>query len=198
MTSTSSLLRRPRRHVGALGLALAAALATGACDDAFTFDPDIRIDTVTVFSLAVPRLNLPSAFSFSAQTLGPQVLETTGPDSWDVAFDTQDGTLTVTPPGAFGLVSRARITELPGSPVFETVEEAPRDTIVYTASDALPLRTDAVYVVRTHEEAGLFFGARCVYFAKFQPLRLDVAEGEIDFVYQTNLNCNDRRLVPID
>ena len=190
----SSRPRSPAPRVVFISVLL--GLGLGGCDDAFSFDPDIRSDTVTVFSLAVPRLNLPSAFSFTR--LGgtvPVILESSGGDNWDVAFDTREGQLAVLPPGAFGLISRARVTELPGDPAFETVTEAPRDTAVYTGVDALPLRTGAVYVVRSREELGTF-GARCIYFTKLQPLRLDVDAGEIDFRYDANVNCNDRRLVP--
>lgn len=176
-------------------LATCAAAAMGACDDEFRFLPDMRTDTATLFSLAVPELNLPSAYSLGSLFRGPQILETVDPGIWDIAIDTQDGALVIVMPADFGLVTRARITTLPDNPAFETVVEAPRDTTVYMATGPVTLSTAEVYVIRSHEEQGTF-GARCTYFTKLQPLRLDVAAGEVDFISTTNANCNDRRLVP--
>ena len=186
--------RWPRSAVLAVAIAF-GAVVIGACDDEFSFGPDIRTDTATVYSLAVPELNLPSAYSFGSLFRGPQILETVEPGIWDLAIDTQNGVLVAVLPADFGLITRTRITTLPNDPVFETVVEAPQDTLVYSAVGPIPLSTSEVYVMRSHEEQGTF-GARCTYFTKFQPTRLDLAAGVVDFISATNANCNDRRLVP--
>lgn len=169
--------------------------ATSACEDEFQFLPEMRPDTATVYSLALPQLNLPSAFSLGATAFGPRVFETVEAGTWDIVLDTEDGALVLLLPEDFGLITRTRITTLANNPAFETVVEAPRDTALYVASGPVTLSTSEVYVVRSHEEPGLF-GARCTYFTKLQPIRLDAAAGEADFNLATNVNCNDRRLVP--
>lgn len=186
--------RWPRNALLALFLACTGTVA-GACGDEFVLPEDLLSDTVTLFSLDVPRLNLPSAYSFGRNFHSPQILETVDPGIWDLGIDTQNGALVGVLPADFGLVTRARISVLPNNPAFETVTEAPRDTTLYTAVGPIPLSTSEVYVIRSHEEQGTF-GARCTYFTKLQPTRLDVAAGEVEFIYTTNRNCSDRRLVP--
>ncbi len=175
------------------GLALAGSAACG--DDPFQQQwTDTTPDTVTLYSLAAPSLNLPSGFNFTPVPEPVIVESTNSTGQWDVVFDTQDGQLVALAPGAFGIDSRARLAERANAQ-FAEVEEAPGDTASYTATEPLTLTTSSVYVVRTHQALGLF-GVRCVYFAKFQPLRLDAELGELDILYIASPVCNDRRLVP--
>ena len=111
---------------------------------------------------------------------------------WDVALDTRTGQLVLLTPNALGINSRARIAALPGQ-TFDLVQEAPADTLLYTATAPVPLQLNAVYVVRTGARNG-----GCSSYAKLQPLAIDIAAGRLQFMYDTNPFCNDRRLVPPD
>ena len=108
---------KPQRGLRA-GLAVFAALAVGAVasacgDDPFAIRWTESPDTVLLYSLARPELNLVSGFNF--QSRFPVTVE--GPTStgnWDVAVDTRDNQIVLLPPGALGISSRAGIAELPG------------------------------------------------------------------------------------
>lgn len=188
--------RSPAR--GSASWAALAALILGtllaACDDDL-FEPRwaSAIDTVQLFTLARPELNLPSAFSFNARrTLRVESATATG--NWDIALNSEGGGLVLLPPGALGITSRARISVRPDA-TFDEVREAPRDTTEYSAVEPVPAQIGTVYVVRTGQGAGPF-GGRCVYYAKMEPVEMDVEVGTIRFRYEANPVCNDRSLVP--
>jgi hypothetical protein len=113
-----------------------------------------------------------------------------------VAVDTRDAQLVLLPPGAFGIVSRARIAPLGAIP-FEDVLEAPEDTLLYVADTPVPVTMGTVYVVKTNQSLGSF-SSSCVYHAKVEPVAIDVAQGTLTFRYVTNPVCNSRDLVPPD
>lgn len=187
----------PLRHRHApKAIALAAALLMGplACgDDPFAFNWSDRPDTVVLYSLARPELNVPSGFNFlSRATVTIESPTATG--AWDLALDTREGDLVILPPGALGVDSRARIAPLDGLALAD-VQEAPSDSAVYVSAGAVPVRSGTVYVVRTGQRTGSF-GSRCVYYAKMEAVDIDVAEGRLRFRHVTNPVCNDRRLVP--
>ena len=115
---------------------------------------------------------------------------------WDIALDTRGGELVLVPPGAVGIVSRARIAEIPGQ-AFADVEEAPADTMLYTADTPLPARLGSVYIVRTGSRSQTI-GGGCSYYAKLEPLTINVAIGLLEFVFDASPVCNDRRVVPPD
>lgn len=187
---------RPGRRLTPTALALAAALMTGlaACGaDPFSFNWNATPNTVSMYSLARPELNLPSAYNFFARSSLP-VEAPTATGNWDMAIDTRDGELVLLPPGALGVESRARIAALEGLEL-DDVTEAPSDTLVFSASVPVPARMGTTYVIRTGQRAGSF-GTRCVYFAKMEPVSIDVAAGTMTFREVTNPVCNDRRLVP--
>jgi len=179
-------------------VALACALLTGlaACgDDPFAFQWDDVPDTVVLYSLARPELNLVSGFNFrEARPIRVEAATATG--SWDVAVDTRGGELVLLPPGALGIVSRARVAPL-GDVPFEDVVEAPEDTLAYVADTPVPLTVGTVYVVKTNQSLGSF-SSRCVYHAKVEPVDVDVVQGTLTFRYVTNPVCNSRDLVPPD
>jgi hypothetical protein len=95
-----------------LSAASAFALLLASCDDdPFRIDWDAAPDTVLLYSLARPELNLPSAFNINQRRL--VLVEAPGATgTWDIAVDTQGGNLVLLTPGAMGLESRARITSL--------------------------------------------------------------------------------------
>ncbi|MSR36047.1 MAG: hypothetical protein EXR95_05295 [Gemmatimonadetes bacterium] len=175
---------------------LGLALLTAACDEQILeADWTPFPDTVVLYSLARPELSRESAYNFALRS--PVRLEVPGATGeWDVALDTRLGQLVLLPPGVLGVVSRARVLALPGQN-FRQVEVAPADTMLYSATLAVPLALTTTYVIRT-DSRPTQFGGSCVYFAKLQPLALDVAEGRIRFVFDASPVCNDRRLVPPD
>ena len=152
-------------------------------------------DTAVIYSLAKPQLDLLSAFNFRERA--PVRIETTGgATQWDIALDTRAGQLVLLPPGALGVQSAGRIMRLANS-TFASVEEAPKDTLVYSATQALPVDLKSVYVIKTDRRVTEFGGA-CSYYAKMAPIAADVAAGTLRFIYDASPLCNDRKLVPPD
>jgi hypothetical protein len=73
------------------------------------------------------------------------------------------------------------------------VREAPRDTVDFRAS-AVPLRPDAVYVVRSRlANCGFSNGYR---YAKLKPVEINVPRGLFRFAIVRNPFCDDRSFVP--
>ena len=175
---------------------LCLVLATSACgeDDAFlrwTADPD----TVVLYSLSRPELDLLSAFSFRERSAVRIEIAGSG-FPWDVALDTREGQLVLVAPGALGIESRARVARLPGM-TFDDIIEAPQDSLLYSDTEPVALDLNSAYVVRT-DLRGSPFGGSCVFYAKLQPLTIDVVEGSLEFVFDGSPLCNDRRVVPPD
>ena len=174
-------------------LLVTSALALAGCGDPL-FEPRwfAAPDTAVLFSLARPELELESAFNFGERTTIP--LQRPGAtNQWDIALDTQGGQLVLLTPAALGITSHVRVATLPGQ-TFDQVEEAPADTLLYTASIPVPVQLNAVYIVRTDVRPS----SPCSRYAKLQPITLDVAAGRLEFMYDFNPLCNDRRLVAPD
>jgi len=187
------------KHRNELRLFFAVLLGTAgflvACsDDPFAIPWEEEPDTVTLFSLARPELNLPSGFNFSTR----QRIRVEAPASaglWDIAVDTRAGAIVLLPPRALGVFTAgARIAVLEGE-TFGEVVEAPLDTASYTSTQPVQVQYGNIYVVRTNQRVGVF-GAQCVYYAKLEPLAIDVGGGTLTFVFDANPVCNDPRLVP--
>jgi len=165
----------------------------GCGDDPFAFRWSGVPDTVVLYSLARPELNLSSGFDFFTSS-SVRVEAATSSGNWDVALDTRAGGLVFLPPGALGVDSRARIATLDGQS-FDDVIEAPTDTAAYERFDAVPIRLGVTYIVQTGQNIGAF-GTRCVYYAKVEPLVIDVPGGALTFRDITNPVCNDPKLIP--
>lgn len=192
---TASLRSRARAPLALVALACAVLGFTACGDDPFKIRWTIQPDTVLLYSLARPELNLLSGFSFINRTpVRIEAPNATG--TWDVALDTRDGGLVLLPPGALGVESKARIAALPGA-VFDEVIEAPADTLLYTADQAVQISLGTVYVVRTNQYLGSF-GTRCVNYGKLEPLAVDAVLGTLRFVFDASPVCNDRKLIPPD
>jgi hypothetical protein len=177
-------------------LAVTSSAGIGGCgDDPFIIRWQSAPDTVLLYSLARPELNLPSAFSFAAR-VAVRVEDPTATGRWDMAVDTEDGRLVLLPPGALGVASAARITVLAGVD-FADVREAPADTSVWVANTSVVAEIGTVYVVRTSQSPGSF-GNSCVYYAKLEPVEMDPEAGTLSFLFDSNPVCNDPRLVPPD
>jgi hypothetical protein len=188
---------RPRipRSSKAWGLLLPLFILTTACDDdLFQVNWRENPDTVILFSLARPELNLRSGFDFISRTpIRIESPEATG--KWDMVLDTHEDGLVLLPPGALGIQgTRARI--IPMGPVdYDDVRRAPSDTTTYIGDQAVPVEIGHIYVVRTRLQAG-FYGRQCVYYGKFEPLEEDVVEGTLTFVFDISPVCNSRKLYP--
>lgn len=180
-----------------LPLAAAASIAAvglAACDD----DPFglgdwvANPDSVLLYSLARPELNLPSALNaYLKRTLRVEAPTSSG--EWDVALDTQDGQLVLLPAVALGIPGEARIATFPGMD-FEELLVAPVDTVPYTA-EAVPVVMSTTYVVRTNSYP-TGFGRSCFYYAKLQPFEIDLQAETVRFIIDSNPICQQPDLVP--
>jgi hypothetical protein len=186
------------------GTVVAAALLVGlaACNDdpfAYNWTNEASPDTVLLYSLARPEPNLVSGFSFAPYGAGRGAVlieEPNATGTWDVALDTQGPGLVLMPPGALGVTGRAAIAPV-GAVSFDALDKAPSgsDTIRFVVNDPVPVSMGNVYVVRTNRLAGSF-GSSCVYYAKVEPVMIDVAGETLTFRYVANPVCNSLDLVP--
>jgi hypothetical protein len=175
----------------------------GACGDGL--GPrfwDATPDTLLIHSASRSEyVGFASAVDVTADPVTPLPIEVPGlTGNWDFALAdgiiglADEGGLVLLPAAAIpGTESRARVGLLQGD--FDALEEAPRDTALYSAS-AVPLRTDAVYVIRSRRAScGYTTGYR---YAKLKPVELDVAGGRLRFAVVRNPYCDDRSFVPPD
>ncbi len=174
------------------GVLLLLVVASACDDDPFALTWDNRTDTATVYSMARPETHLPSGFNFVARRVVLIDAPTTA-GRWDWTLDTQEGELVLLPPRAIGLVSTAGIIPLPGE-VFDEVAEAPQDSTRYVRDLPVPVEMGTVYVVRTHQETNSF-GQRCIYYGKMEPIRQNLEEGILEFIFDANPICNERALI---
>jgi len=154
-----------------------------------------RVNTVLLYSLARPELNLPSGYDFvDRRELEIQQPGATG--LWDLLVDTQDGQLVFVPPGALGIDSKVMILPIPDM-AFDDLLTAPEDSTLYTRDQPVSIETSSVYVLRTHEGPSRF-GVPCVFWGKIQPTEIDLALETVQFIYDVSILCDDRGLVPED
>ena len=176
-----------------ISLAALVLLAATACsDDPFEIRWELQADTVLLYSLARPEMNMDSGFNFRPGTLGPVRIEAaTATGTWDIALDTRGGELVLLPPSALGVSSAARLAAIPGKRREEVVE-APADTTVYSADQPVPVRSGTVYVIRTDRAPGAF-GSRCFYYARFEPTVIDIENGNLTFVYDDDIIRKEKK-----
>ena len=169
-------------------------LGAASCgDDPFNIDWPENRDTVLLYSLARPEFNLVSGYNFNRRSR-VRVEAAGAAGTWDVALGTEEDRLVLLPPAALGVSASARIAPLSGIP-FDDVRDAPTDTEAYVSDRSVPVAVGTIYVVQTNDIPGPF-GQTCVYFAKLEPLNVDVERGELTFVFASSPICNDSRLVP--
>lgn len=196
MTYDAPLRRRPRRGrypaLAAL-LVLGAAGAVSCGDDPFQINWTENPDTVVLYSLARPELNLASGFDFYNR-IGVRIEDPDATGNWDMAVDTRGGRVVLLPPGALGVSSKAQVATLPGRTLAD-VTEAPADTTLYERLSPVEVQLGSVYVWRTRQGYGSF-GTVCVYYAKMEPLAIDASGGTLTFVFDGSPVCNDRSFVP--
>jgi len=180
-----------------LAVLIASVLSLSACGENI-FDlkwTEPNVDTVLIYSLARPELNLPTAFDFVGRN--QVVIHKPGATGvWDLLLDTQDGQLVFLPPGALDIASDAMIVPLPGEDFFDVIE-APEDTTQYSTDLPVLVDTETVYVVRTHQGTNRF-GLPCSFYGKLQPLDADPVLGTVRFLYDVSTLCDDRGLIPED
>ena len=175
-------------------VALSVGLASCGSDP-FAFPWELDADTVLLYSLARPELNLEAAFNFNNRRK-VRVEAATATGTWDVAVDTRGGQIVLLPPGALGISSKAGVTALPGLS-FDDVIDAPEDTAVYSRFEAVAVQMGTIYVVKTSQSPGIF-GRACSYYAKLEPLIIDVEGGTLTFKFDASPVCNSLRLIPPD
>ena len=176
---------------------LAVALVIAGCGDTGTGVTQWTAvtDTTTIYSLQRPELTLKSAFNFHDRAT-VSVEATDASTVWDIALDTRGGTLVIVPPGALGIKSQVRILQLPGV-TFDNVVEAPADTLLYTATQTLPVVLNGLYIIKT-DLRSTGSGASCSYYAKMSPIAIDITAQSLTFINGASPICNDRRLIPPD
>ncbi len=188
----------PLLRGGRMGRVLALVLlfpGIWACDDdPFKIRWSANPDTVLLYSLARPELNLNSGFDF----VGRRAVRIEAPSAvgrWDLAVDTKDGQVVFVPPGAIGVTgSRASLAPM-GGMSFDEIRRAPRDTALYVGDRVVRVVPGELYVIRTRQQIGSW-GTRCVYYGKLLPLEADPDNGTLTFVYDVSPVCNDRKLIP--
>jgi hypothetical protein len=184
--------RRIRRWGWTVGLLLLVGF-TACDDDPFKIRWEESPDTVLLYSLARPELNLLSGFDFVRRI--PVRIESPGAaGEWDLALDTKEGDLVFLPPGALGETSKARIIVMPGM-AYPDVKRAPSDTTLYVGDEAVPVELGNVYVIRTRQEYGIY-GTSCVYYGKLEPLDKDLVQQSVTFQFDVSPVCNSRKLIP--
>jgi hypothetical protein len=194
MSATLSSARRPRRVPALAALLAAGAVGSAGCgDDPYAIDWTVDPDTVVLYALSRPEMNLPSGFDFYNR-VSVVIEDATATGMWDMAVDQRGGRIVLLPPGALGVSSKAQVAPLKGR-TFDDVTEAPADTTLYVARAPVPVELGTVYVWRSRQNYG-YYGSSCVYYSKMEPLVIDPAEGRLTFVYDSSPACNDRSLVP--
>lgn len=180
--------------LGSVLVAFLSILGFSACDDnPFLIRWEENPDTVLLYSLARPELNLLSGFDF-VRRVSVRIEAPSSADSWDLALDTQDGALVFLPPGALGVNSTARVAVMEGRD-FAEVRRAPADTAAYVSDAPVPVSVGTTYVIQTRQSIG-GFGQACLYYGKFQPLAQDLQDGSVTFQFDVSPVCNDRKLFP--
>jgi hypothetical protein len=181
-------------------LALAAIIGTsagvaGCSGNPFQLNWSASPDTALIYSLTRPEINLPSGFDFALRnTVEIQKPGSTG--NWDVLLDTEAGELVLRAPGFYEIDSEARIAVFENMS-FDQILKAPRDTADYISDRGVPMRLGTTYVIQTHLSTDRF-GQRCRFYAKMEPLVLNVAQGTMEFLFDRNPLCEDLDLVPPD
>ncbi|NJD19554.1 MAG: hypothetical protein FIA95_09785 [Gemmatimonadetes bacterium] len=196
MTSPASLpsVRRRSRFPLLAALLVAGAGGAAACgDDPFAIDWVESPDTVLLYALMRPELNLPSGFDFYNR-VGVVIESANATGAWDMAVDSRGGKIVLLPPGALGVSSKAQVAPLRGR-TFADVTEAPADTALYVSRLAVPVEMGTVYVWRSRQNYG-YYGTSCVYYSKMEAVEMDPAAGTLSFVFDSSPVCNDRSLIP--
>jgi hypothetical protein len=167
---------------------------TACDDDIFKIRWEESPDTVILYSLARPELNLYSGFDFLSRS-GVKIESPGAVNSWDMAVDTRDGELVFMPPRAVGVGTSAAAIAPMGAIPFADLKKAPRDTTLYVGDQPVPIIVGNLYVIRSRRAAGIY-GSTCNYFGKFMPLEKNMEDQSVTFMFDISPVCNDRKLIP--
>lgn len=176
-------------------LSFVALAAVAACGDGLG-PPNWNATPVTsvIYSLSRPELiGQPSAYDFVS--LRRVIVEAAGATGgWDMALSEANGEMVFLPAGLFpGIGDEVLIAET-SHRTLAAAREAPADTSEYSRGP-VPVREDAVYIVRSRVATCTTFGSG-PYYGKFQVLSIDVAGGSIELAVVRNSFCNNRDLIP--
>jgi hypothetical protein len=166
----------------------------GCEDDFFKIKWEESPDTVLLYSLARPELNLYSGFDFLSRT-GVRIESPSAVGEWDLALDTRDGDLVFLPPGAVGMESSTAAIARMGNMAYDDLKKAPRDTTLYVKDQPVPVEVGELYVIRSRQATGTY-GSRCNYYGKFVPISKDLQDQKVTFYFDISPVCNDRKLIP--
>ncbi|MFW6330663.1 MAG: hypothetical protein ACOC3J_02955 [Gemmatimonadota bacterium] len=172
-------------------LLLALALPNLACEG-YEPTPFPVGDTAVLYSLArAEYIGERSGFDFATpQAVIVERAKQGVPADFDVAFSEIEGEFVMLPAGLFeGMGVDPGIAVDSSGALFERLDRAPSQG--YVTDEAVPLRLDRVYFVRTRNQNG------CRRYAKFEVLDLDPA-GILEFRFLRNNLCNDRGLPDVD
>jgi hypothetical protein len=167
---------------------------TACDDDPFRIRWEASPDTVILYSLARPELNLFSGFDFLGRR-GVKIESPQAVSAWDLALDTRDGQLVFMPPEAIGVRNSAAAIAPMGAMEFSDLKKAPRDTTLYVGDQPVPITVGHLYVIRSRRAPGIY-GSICSYFGKLMPLAKDMDDQSVTFMFDISPVCNDRKLIP--
>lgn len=188
-------IRSTIRPLAFAGLICTFAAVAACGDNPFALNWSADPDSALIYSLARPELNLPSGFDFTTRRT-VEIQEPGATGTWDVLVDTEGGELVFRVPIFYDIPSDARVAVFENMS-FDEILEAPEDTLDYVGEESIPLRMGNTYVIQTHQGTDQF-GQRCHFFAKLEPLAIDVAQGTFKFLFDRNPLCEDLDLVPPD
>jgi hypothetical protein len=183
------------RSFALAGLICTSVGVSGCGRNPFQLNWTAQPDTSLIYSLQRPEINLPSGFDFVLR-LPIEIQRPGSTGQWDVLLDTEGGELVIRSPRFYNIASDARVAVFENMS-FDQVLKAPRDTLLYISDQSIPVRLGTTYVIQTHQSTDRF-GQRCRFYAKMEPLALDLSQGTMEFVYDKNPLCEDLDLVPPD
>ena len=112
---------------------------------------------------------------------------------WDFVFQNGTDTTTLRPRSEVTTDSAASgLQHVDGS--FEALDRAPSDG--YITDERVPIKVGDVLAGRSRRDP--LFQVRCLRYAKFEVLEIDVAAGTVKLLHLVNPNCEQTSLVPGD
>jgi len=176
-------------HLPRCGLALLLAAALSACGDANILPPATEpayVDTLALWAVTGTPIVRPSAFDL----LTNQVVRTDQTASFDFVFDIVGDTMAVLiPRGGVGLTPDGGLQ--PVGLQWDTLVVAPSDGY----DSRRPVRLDLGAVVVARSRAKLCnFGISAGFYAKIQPLVIDLPNRQLVFRILLDQNCGYRGL----
>jgi hypothetical protein len=168
-------------------------LLFGGCDDPYYIDWSQGTDTVDLYSIQNPRPALYNGFDFvNLSPVAIESLDATG--NWDVAVGGDATGITLLPTGALAVETTSGVKKVSGT--LDDVVRAPRDSTEYERLAAVPLELGATYIIRTRKHSDAYGETTCIYYAKMEPIVIDLVALRVRFVYGANRNCGDTSLEP--